>query len=172
VFRKSLFGASSLLAGIGAALVLIMMLHVVTDVFLRFIGVPLRATIEIVQAWYMVPVAFLPLAYVEKINGHISVELLSQHFTERAQEWLIAAGSILCALYFAAFTWRTWHDALGKFEVGEMALGDVPVMVWPTRFFLPVGCGLITIFLIYKAFRLTIGDNSLLAKNPGAKLIE
>lgn len=164
MFRKGLFGAANVLATIGAALVLLMMLHVVLDVTLRFIGVPLRATIEIVQAWYMVPVAFLPLAYVEKINGHISVELLSQHLRARGQELLIAGGAVLSALYFGVFAWRTWLDALGKFEVGEMALGDVAIVVWPTRFFLPVGCGLITVFLLYKAGRLLAGDSSLLQK--------
>jgi len=173
MIRRGLFSASNLLATVGAAIVLLMMLHIVVDVFLRFFDVPLKATIEIVQAWYMVPVAFLPLAYVEKINGHISVELLSQHLGKRAQELLIAGVSIISALYFGAFGWRTLLDAFGKYEVGEVALGDVAVIVWPTRFFLPIGCGLIVAFLLYKACRLVFAkDSSLLEKDPDAQLIE
>lgn len=172
MFRKGLFKASDVLATIGAAVVLLMMIHIVVDIVLRFFGVPLQATIEIVQAWYMVPVAFLPLAFVEKVNGHISVELLSQHLGPRAQQVLIACVSILCAVYFAAFAWRTGVDAIGKFEVREVALGDVEVVVWPTRFFLPLGCGLIVIFLVYKAVRLFQGDRTLLEKDPDAAPIE
>ena len=170
--RKALFLSSNIMATIGAAIVLLMMLHIVVDVFLRFIDVPLQATIEIVQAWYMVPIAFLPLAYVEKVNGHISVELVSQHFGLRTQQLLIAAVSLLSACYFGAFAWRTGIDAMGKYDVGEMALGDVAIIVWPTRFVLPIGCGLILLFLIYKAVRLVRGDTTLLAKAPNAELIE
>ena len=172
MIRKGLFGASNVLAAIGAAIVLLMMLHIVVDIFLRFFHVPLQATIEIVQAWYMIPVAFLPLAYVEKINGHISVELLSQHFSVRTQELLVAGVSLLSAVYFGAFAWRTGIDAWGKYKVGEVALGDVAVVVWPTRFLLPFGCGMIVLFLIYKAYGLIRGDASLLAKDPDADLID
>ncbi len=172
MFRKGLFGASNILGTIGAAIVLLMMLHIVLDIGLRFFGVPLQATIEIVQAWYMVPIAFLPLAYVEKLNGHISVELVSQHLSTRTQELLIAGVSVFSALYFSAFAWRTGIDAMSKYEVGEVALGDVAIVVWPTRFFVPIGCGLITLFLLYKAVRLVAGDKSLLTKDPDATLIE
>lgn len=173
MIRKGLFGASNLLATIGAAIVLLMMLHIVVDVTLRFFNIPLQATIEIVQAWYMVPVAFLPLAYVEKVNGHISVELVSQHLGQRTQELLVGGVSVLSALYFGALAWRTGIDAWGKYQVGEIALGDVAVVVWPTRFLLPIGCGLIVIFLIYKAYRLVFAkDSSLLAKDPNASLAD
>jgi TRAP-type C4-dicarboxylate transport system permease small subunit len=173
MIRKGLFGTADLFATIGAALVLLMMLHIVVDVMLRFFNIPLQATIEIVQSWYMVPIAFLPLAYVEKLNGHISVELVSQHLSSRAQELLVAGVCVLSAFYFGAFAWRTGVDAIGKYEVGEMALGDVAIVVWPTRFILPVGCALITVLLIYKAFRLAFAkDSSLLAKDSSTSLAE
>lgn len=165
MLRKGLFGVSDLLGAVGCLFIILMMLHIVVDVGLRALHIPLQATIEIVQAWYMIPIAFLPLAYVEKVNGHIVVELLSQHLSIRTQEILIACVSLISAAYFGAFTRVTWHDALNKFKFKEMALGDVAIYVWPTRFFLPIGCGLITLFLIYKAICLFRGDPSLLAKH-------
>jgi len=172
MIRKGLFVTSNVFATIGAAVVLLMMLHIVVDVTLRFFHIPLKATIEIVQAWYMVPVAFLPLAFVEKINGHIAVELVSQHLRQRMQQVLIAAVSLLAAVYFGAFAWGTGIDAWSKYKIGEIALGDVEVVVWPTRFMLPLGCGLIAIFLIYKAISLLRGDPTLLQKDPNAGLME
>lgn len=172
MIRKALFGVSNAFATIGAAVVLLMMLHIVVDVTLRFFHIPLQATIEIVQAWYMVPVAFLPLAFVEKIDGHISVELVSQHLSQRWQQVLIAAASLLSAVYFAAFAWGTGIDAWSKYKIGEVALGDVEVIVWPTRFLLPLGCGLIALFLVYKAICLLRGDATLLEKAPNTELME
>lgn len=164
MLRKTLIGTSDVLGAVSCVVVMLMMLHIVVDVALRWFDVPLQATLDIVQSYYMVPLAFLPLAYVEKVNGHISVELVSQHLSARHQEILIGCVSLVSAAYFAAFTRVTWHDALGKFKFKEMALGDIAIYVWPTRFFLPIGCGLITLFLIYKAVSLFRGDNSLLEK--------
>ena len=112
----------------------------------------------------MVAVVFLPLALVERHDGHISVEILSQLLPERVQELLIAAGSLLSAAYFGAFTYRTWGDAVAKLRIGEYAMGTVAVPIWPTRFMLPLGCGLITALLLYKAWRLALGDRSMLSK--------
>jgi TRAP-type C4-dicarboxylate transport system permease small subunit len=161
--RKVLEGASGLLAWVAGIALILMMLHIALDVTMRFFfSQPLNATIEIVTTYYMVAVVFLPLALVEGLNAHIVVELLTQHLGKRTQEILIGVVAIASALYFGAFTWQTWDDALQKMAVGEVTLGMMAVTVWPTRFYLPIGCGLITLMLIYKAIRLFLGDASLL----------
>lgn len=164
--KRVLDGASGVLAFVAGAALILMMLHITVDVTLRYLfSAPLRATIEVVSTYYMVAVVFLPLALVEQLNAHIVVELISQHFPRRAHEILIAVVSIFAGLYFGAFAWQTWGDALQKMAVGEVTLGTTSVTVWPTRFYLPFGCGLITLLLFYKAFRLLVGDNSVLERN-------
>src|SRR3546814_5662820 len=138
-----------------------MMLHIAAEVLARYVfNSPLHGTVEIVSTYYMVGVVFLPLAMIERVNGHIVVELVSQHFPRRVQEVLIGVVALVSALYFAAFTWQTWGDALQKFGVREVTLGTVAVTVWPTRFYLPIGCGLIPLVLVYTAFRPFTGDTS------------
>ena len=66
--------AIAILAGAG---VLVMMVHICGDVVLRTLtGRPLPATVEIVSRYYMLIVAFLPLAWVERQDGMISVEFI------------------------------------------------------------------------------------------------
>jgi TRAP-type C4-dicarboxylate transport system permease small subunit len=167
---KVLGGISTILAWIGGFALILMMLHIAADVVARYIfNAPLHGTVEIVSAYYMVAVVFLPLAMIERLNGHIVVELATQHLPRRAQDVLIGIVALASALYFAAFAWRTWGDALNKFAVGESALGTVQVTVWPTRFYLPIGCGLITLVLLHKAFRLFAGDTSVLSHHNTAK---
>jgi TRAP-type C4-dicarboxylate transport system permease small subunit len=150
-----------------------MMLHITADVLCRYLfSISLHGTIEIVSTYYIVAVVFLPLALVERLNAHIVVELLSQHLPRRASELLIAGVGLISAAYFGAFTWQTWGDAVQKFRVGEVILGTVPVTVWPTRFYLPVGCGLITLVLVYKSWRLLLGDNSVLQQTASAEIHE
>jgi TRAP-type C4-dicarboxylate transport system permease small subunit len=150
----------------GVALVLIMV-HVNLDVVLRYLlGAPLSGTIEIVSYYYMIALVFLPLAAVEKRNGHISVELVSQRLSDRHQRLLIGLVSLVSAAYFGLLAWRLWVDAVEKAEVGETYTGSLSLPIWPPRFFMPLGCGLLVVLLIYKAARLLSGDASLLGK-PG-----
>jgi TRAP-type C4-dicarboxylate transport system permease small subunit len=159
-----LFGrAGDLLAVVAGIILILMMLHITLDVLLRyFFTFPLHDTVEIVSTYYIVAIVFLPLALVERLNSHIVVELLTQHLPRRAQELLIACVSLASAAYFAAFAWRTGQDAVQKYAIGEVMLGTAPITVWPTRFYLPIGCGLITLVLLYKSIRLFRGDSTVL----------
>lgn len=173
MINRALGGASQLLAWIGGIALILMMLHITAEVVGRYLfASPLHGTVEIVPTYYMVATVFLPLALIERLNAHIVVELLSKRFSERVQEIQIAMVALLSAAYFGAFTWRTWGDALQKFAVREVSLGNVAVTVWPTRFYVPIGCGMITILLVYKAVRLFRGDNSVLARGAHTEIQE
>lgn len=170
---KVLERVSTFVAWIGGVALILMMLHISVEVVARYIfNSPLHGTVEIVSAYYMVAVVFLPLAMIERLNGHIVVELLTQHLPRRAQSILIGIVALVSASYFAVFAWQTWGDALKKYAVGEQALGTVAITVWPTRFYLPIGCGLIVLVLVYKAIRLFAGDESVLAHHKAAELQE
>jgi len=170
---RLLAGAANILALVSGGALLLMMLHVNLDVAMRyFFSAPFANTVEIVSTYYIVAIVFLPLAIVEILNAHITVEILAQHLPKRLYELLIAAVALVSSVYFAMFTVRSLEDAMQKFDVGEVALGNSQITVWPTRFYLPLGCGLITLVLIHKAWRLFAGDSSVLAESEERKLVE
>lgn len=161
--KRLLEGASNLAAIVAGAALILMMLHVNLDVAMRYIfSAPFSNTVEIVSSYYIVAIVFLPLALVEILNAHIVVEILSQHLPKRAAEILISIVGLVSATYFAAFTWRSLEDALQKYAVGEIALGNSQITIWPTRFYLPIGCGLLVLVLLYKSWQLLRGDDSVL----------
>ncbi len=163
--RRVLYGLSNALGLIGGVALVLMMLHVNLDVFGRYVfNSPVPGTLEIVSNYYMVAVVFLPLALVERQNAHISVELLSQHLPRIPRIVLIGFASLAAAVYFAAFTWQTWLDAVAKYQIGEYIRGQIVIINWPSRFLLPVGCALITVLLVWKAWRLFRGDETVLEK--------
>ena len=43
-----------------------------------------------------------------------------------------------------------------KFEVGEFIMGTYPIIIWPSRFLVPLGCGLIAAFLVLRLVRAVI----------------
>lgn len=156
---RALDALSNGLATIGRFVLLIAMLHVSIDVVLRYVfNMPLTGTIEISSYYYMLAVVFLPLAAVEQRNGHISVEIIAQHLGLNAQRILIGFVCIVSAVFYGLLTWRTWLEALEKMHVRETYASSMNLEIWQPRFLLPLGCGLLTVVLLWKAYRLFSGD--------------
>lgn len=146
----------------GAIGVVVMMLHITVDVLCRiFLGSPLVGTNEIVSRYYMIAVAFLPLAWVEHRNGMIAVELFDSFLGRRARlagDLLVAVVSIAALLLI---TWTSWHEAVAAFhkDAFVMAVGN-RIPVWPTYYMIPVGCFLAAILVALRAVMLMIGPAS------------
>ena len=156
---RALDALSNGLATVGRFVLLIAMLHVSVDVVLRYgFNMPLTGTIEISSYYYMVAVVFLPLAAVEQRNGHIAVEIVAQHLGLNAQRILIGFVCIVSAVFYGLLTWRTWLEALEKMHVRETYASSMNLEIWQPRFLLPLGCGLLTVVLLWKAYRLFAGD--------------
>ena len=79
----------TLTASLAGIIVLMLVAHVTIDVVMRFaFDTPLNSTILYVSAFYMVAIAFLPLAAVEQNDSHIAVELLVERFPTKVQSFL------------------------------------------------------------------------------------
>lgn len=137
---------------IGAVAVVLMMLHISVDVVAKYIfGVPMPGTITAVSNYYMIVVAFLPLAFTERRNTQISVEVATVHMPGGVQRGLNLFSLVICTVIFAAMTWQGLIEAgraqsIGTFEIEY----DVKLITWPARYVLPLGCGLITLTLLAK----------------------
>lgn len=152
MIEKALRFLARLFGWVGMIGMFAMLLHVTIDVAGKWLfDSPLPVTIEMTAHYYMVAVVFFPLAAVEFRNGHITVEIVSQYLKPNARRILVGTVSLLGVVYFAILTARTWHDAVNKYEIGEYLYGTVPLEIWQTRFFVPLGCGLLTIVLLWKA---------------------
>ncbi|MES2480643.1 MAG: TRAP transporter small permease [Pseudomonadota bacterium] len=144
-----LINGVTVLAGLSVAL---MMVHITADVISRYaFNYPLPGTITIVSNFYMVLVAFLPLAFVEQKGAHISVEVLTERFPPAVQRHLAAWLLPLSVAIFSVLTVRTWGEAMTKMEINAAVVQAAEkILIWPTFFFLPLGCGLMVLVLAYK----------------------
>lgn len=136
----------------GAAMVVLMMVHISVDVAAKYLfQTPLPGTITVVSNYYMVLVAFLPLAFAERRNGHIAVEVLTTHFPPRVQRVLGIFSMLFCAAVFGALTWQSWVEAGRAMAVGAFEIEfDQKLLTWPARYLLPLGAGLMTVALLAK----------------------
>ncbi|WP_180901446.1 TRAP transporter small permease [Martelella soudanensis] len=141
-------------AVVAGATVLMMMLHVAADVLLKyFFRMPIVGTLEIVSNYYMVAAIFLPLAAIEKSRGHLFVELFTARLGPRPTLVLDAFGCLMLAVFALCVTWMTTVEAIDRTEAGEMIDAVYyTIPVWPTRWFPPLGCGLLTAMCLLHAW--------------------
>ena len=151
-----LISGTSTIAGI---MVLLLVGHVTIDVAMRFIfNTPLNATILYVSAFYMVAIAFLPLAAVEQRDGHIAVELLVEKFPKKIQTFLAGIALLLTVIVTAAVAIRTGDEAFAKYLGGSFSIeAGGKIITWPTYLALPLGFGLMCIVATWKFIFLLMG---------------
>ncbi len=131
---------ASWLAYIAGLSLVLMMLHVTLDVFLKyFFKLPIPGTAEVVAAYYMIGTVFLPLAYIEVHNRPIVVELFYDRMPRALQAPLDVLGTLATFAFYAFLTWQSTKIALASFEIREYIDGLWKVMVWPSRFLIPLG---------------------------------
>ncbi|WP_157982122.1 TRAP transporter small permease [Oceanicella sp. SM1341] len=140
---------------VAALLTLAMMLHVSADVIGRTVfHRPLVGTIEIVSAYYMAALAFLPLALITRERGHIIVELFTGWMSWRPRKWMDAFAAVLSVVYVTVFTWQAVIVAVemtGMREAREAGGGFIEV--WPSRWVVPIGFGLMAVYLVIHLVR-------------------
>ena len=132
----------------GIALVL-MMLHIVADVATKFLfNDPIDGTTEIVAAYYMVAVVFLPLAYVTFAEGHLIVELFTVRMGGRPLAALVGCAGLATLAYLLFFVYHTGVEAVRRTGEGEAWETSVDlVAVWPSRWFLTIGLAAMALYV-------------------------
>lgn len=131
---------------------MLMMLHVTADVAMRTLfNSPIEGTTEVVAAYYMVMVAYLPWAYVAANDNHIVAGIFKQIGTPAFDYWVEIGVKLLTITYVAVFTYQTWQAALQRTAAGEVWLAGTKYLpVWPTRWLLPLAGGLMIAHLLLR----------------------
>ncbi|WP_284154886.1 TRAP transporter small permease [Algicella marina] len=135
------------LAVIGAVAILMLMVHVVTDVVMRNVAnQPVPATYEIVTNYYMVALAFIPLAWLERSGGMVNVEVLEAALTPRMIWYSDKLVALISTAIYLALAWVTFAASLKTFAAGTFVLAQtVPIPTWPAYFLPPLGFALASV---------------------------
>lgn len=140
---------SSFVSMIGGLIIVLMMCQVSLDVAAKYIlHKPIPSTLELVSAYYMVALVFLPLGAVTRDHEHLEVELFTQHLAPRKLAFFKLFGCTVGCVYAGVLFWNGLGEAIHQTEIGEVwetATFDIPV--WGARWFLPLGAFLTMLYL-------------------------
>ncbi len=137
-------------AWIGGVATVLMMLHITADVTGRTVfNSPITGTVEIVSAYHMAALSFLPLAYIARRRGHIIVELFTQGLRWRARSLVDGFVAILTFVYTSVFTWKAIEIAIDKTHIREAKEAGIGfVEIWPARWVVALGFGLMAVAVL------------------------
>ncbi|MFV0244722.1 MAG: TRAP transporter small permease [Qingshengfaniella sp.] len=151
-FHKIVDSIASLLLGVTMIAGTLMMLHVTTDVLARWVfNNPLPGTGEITASYYMIAVAFLPLAWVTLRDEHVTADIFVSALPGPMKRVIAVLVDLLVILYVSAFVWQSWISAVAKTrrnEVWEIFGGYLPI--WPTRWLLPVAGAVMVLAMVFR----------------------
>ena len=159
-----------ILAIFGGVAIVMMMVHIVTDVVLKhLLNDPIDGTTEIVAAYYMVSTVFLPLAYVTFTEGHLIVELFTSKLSGRPLRLLTAISGVATIAYLLFLIYCTVDEAILRTLDGEAWETSVDlVAVWPSRWLLPVGMSAMAIVVAAQTVRwLRANGEDICESSPG-----
>jgi TRAP-type C4-dicarboxylate transport system permease small subunit len=161
--KRFRYDPADLLLKAGCVILALMMLHIVADVAGKYIfNSPLAGTIEVVAAYYMVSVLFLPLGEVARRRDHIYVELFTQGLKQSTQFKIDAVISALGALAVAYVSWQTALEAIDMTANGEAwETAASLITIWPSRWILPIGMGVMSVYMMLAAIECWTRENGI-----------
>lgn len=115
-------------------------MQTVLDVVMRATtGGPIQGNLEIMSAYHMVLLTFLPLGLLQLRREHITVDIVVRLFGPATRRVLETIAYLVAAAFYGLMLYRTWHVALDAWAVGELLMTAVIVPIWPVKFVLPLG---------------------------------
>lgn len=150
------------LAAIG---LMAMMLHISLDILSDLLfNAPIAVTSAYVTQYYMIAVAFLPLAAAEYRSNHIGVDLMVNKLPAGPKRGLHLAVLLITLGVYLLLTAQSWEQASKKLAIDAFIMEqNTRVSVWPSFYILPVSFGVVSLLIAVKFVFCLIGKAEPLA---------
>ena len=131
---------------------IVMMLIGTADVVgTTFFKYPVPATYEL-TATLMAALVFGGLSYAQTQGRHVRVELFIRRFPWRLRWVSDSFGLLVGTVFFGFLTWRCAVYFWRSWEIKEIQAGLIRFPLYPAKFLIIVGVGLMTIQLLIDLF--------------------
>lgn len=113
----------------------------------QFFGQPVHGALELTEST-MVVIVFGALTYAQIRRNHIRVELFYTRLGPRAQGVMDAFSDLMALAFFGLLLWQATFEAIFSWTIDESTFGLIRVPLWPARFMLVGGTGLLILQLL------------------------
>lgn len=140
--------------------ILAMMVLTALDASSRYIfDKPIMGAYEITERYLMIILVFLSMSYVQKVDGHIRLDILFEKFSQRLQDALNIFYFLLAALLMAFIGYEGAISTYNAIANNLQLSGLINFPLWLSYIWIPLGSFLITIRLLITIIRLAANLN-------------
>lgn len=144
----------------------IMMLLTTADAISRYVfKQSIVGAYEMTELYLMVAAVFLSMSFVQKIDGHIRLDILFDRFPTRVQNGLNAVFYIVTAALFFFIGLKGFTMTVEAFQY--LAAGLINLPLWLSYIWIPIGSFLLVIRLLFTAVRSTMNKVEVTERGDG-----
>lgn len=138
---------------------LIMMLLTSLDALSRyFLGKSLTGAYEVTEYYLMVMLVFLSISYVQKVDGHIRLDVFYSKFNVQVKRIVDSLIFILGIFYFSFIGNEGLNMTMNAIQNNLVMSGLIKFPLWFAYIWVPIGSFLIVIRLIIGVFQNIQGE--------------
>lgn len=136
------------MAAITAVIILIMALIVTADVVMRYVfNQPILWGFEVVR-YMVIATAYLPLAYIERLDKHLQLNLFYERMSQRWQG-VVTITTYLAGLFLVGSLFVVGLDmATTSFQYGYKSETATPMPLGPSQLLIPIGASMLCLQFI------------------------
>ena len=134
---------SEILLWIAGFLLLIMILLICSNVFLRVVWIPVKGTFELMGYLVAIVTAFA-LGYTQIKRGHIAVDIVVLRFSKKLQRILNCINGFICTVFFAIVSWQIARYATTLLKTGEVT-ETLRIIYYPFTYGVALGCAALSL---------------------------
>jgi TRAP-type C4-dicarboxylate transport system permease small subunit len=145
---RALARVEGVLTVVAAALLFVIMILVVADVFMRYVaGRPFSFTYDLVGLYLMTGVFYLVLSHAQAAHAHVAVDILLARFSVRGRRVADMASCVAGGSVFALITVAGYERALDNYLSDDVLAGAIPWPTWASAALVPIGAGILVLRL-------------------------
>ncbi len=137
---------NQVLMGMAGVLLVLMMLLACSNMVTRAIWVPIKGSYELMGFFGATAIAF-SLGYTQLLKDHLSLTILSDHFSETATRIIDIFTSFICCTFFGLVSWKTGSWAVRLIQSGELS-ETLRIAYYPFVFAVSFGLGTLALALL------------------------
>jgi C4-dicarboxylate transporter, DctQ subunit len=130
----------------GMAIFTIMLLGVVQVVGRSVFNFPVRGYVDIVEISITV-FAFLGLAYCQRLNGHVRMEIIIGRFKGRLFWGTEIFGTVIAIVVVSILMVYGWDHFMRAWSIGDSTM-DIEIPLWPSKLLVPFAFAMLILRLV------------------------
>lgn len=113
---------------------------------------------EVTEMYLMVILVFLSLSYVQKVDGHIRLDILFERLPQRFRDYFNIFFYALGSVFFFFIGYQGLLMTMNAWKNNLIASGLIDLPLWLSYIWIPIGSFLITVRLLLLIIKLAMGE--------------